>query len=397
MCEIAGCLWDNDMVSGRMRKEQVTAMVRTLLKEVKEFKTASFMTPVFMVLEVFMETLIPYLMATMIDQGIEQGNLPYIFKISAVMLVLAAVGLWAGIMGGKYGAKASTGFGKNLREAMYRKIQTFSFSNIDKFSTAGLVTRLTTDVTNIQNAYQMILRMCVRAPISLVCAMGMAFFINARIASIYLVAVLLLACCLALIIRFTMKYFSQVFEKYDELNASVQENVTAQRVVKAFVREEYEIDKFHKASSNIYKMFVKAEGLIVLNMPLMQFAVYSCILLISWVGAKMIVVSGGTALTTGELTSLLNYCMNILMNLMMLSMVFVMITMSLASGRRICEVLTEEPALRNPTDPVRDVADGSIRFENVTFRYNANSESPVLDHINLDIRSGETIGLLGGT
>lgn len=344
-----------------------------------------------------METLLPYLMATMIDRGIERGDLPYIFKISGVMLVLAAIGLWAGIMGGKYGAKASTGFGRNLREAMYRNIQTFSFSNIDKFSTAGLVTRLTTDVTNIQNAYQMILRMCVRAPISLVCAMGMAFFINARVASIYLIAVLLLSCCLALIIRFTMKYFSQVFEKYDELNASVQENVTAQRVVKAFVREDHEIDKFHKASGNIYKMFVKAEGLIVLNMPLMQFTVYTCILLISWVGAKMIVGSGGTALTTGELTSLLNYCMNILMNLMMLSIVFVMITMSLASGKRICEVLTEEPALKNPKEPVMDVPDGSIRFENVTFRYNEQSESPVLDHINLDIKSGETIGILGGT
>jgi len=372
-------------------------MVKTLLKQVKEFKTASLMTPVFMVLEVLMETLIPYLMATMIDRGIEQGDLPYIFKISGVMLVLAAVGLWAGIMGGKYGAKASMGFGRNLREAMYRNIQTFSFSNIDKFSTAGLVTRLTTDVTNIQNAYQMILRMCVRAPISLVCAMGMAFFINARVASIYLIAVLLLSCCLALIIRFTMKYFSQVFEKYDELNASVQENVTAQRVVKAFVREDHEIEKFRKASGNIYKMFVKAEGLIVLNMPLMQFTVYTCILLISWVGAKMIVGSGGASLTTGELTSLLNYCMNILMNLMMLSIVFVMITMSLASGRRICEVLTEESALKNPKEPVTDVPDGSIRFENVTFRYNEQSESPVLDHINLEIKSGETIGILGGT
>ena len=352
------------------------------------------MTPVFMVLEVLMETLIPYLMASMIDKGIENGDLPYIFKLGAMMLVLAAIGLWAGIMGGKYGAKASTGFGKNLREAMYRNIQKFSFSNIDKFSTAGLVTRLTTDVTNIQNAYQMILRMCVRAPISLVCAMAMAFFINARVASIYLVAVILLAGCMVLIMRFTMKYFTQVFEKYDALNASVQENVTAQRVVKAFVREDYEIDKFHKASGNIYKMFVKAEGIMAFVAPLMQFTVYSCILLISWVGAKMIV---GSELTTGELTSLLSYCMNILMNLMMLSIVFVMITMSFASGKRICEVLDEEPGLKNPESPLMEVKDGSIRFENVTFRYNAGSESPVLDHINLDIKSGETIGILGGT
>ncbi|MDE6015312.1 MAG: ABC transporter ATP-binding protein/permease [Acetatifactor sp.] len=369
-------------------------MIKTLLKQVKEFKKDSIMTPIFMVLEVLMETLIPFLMASMIDKGVEVGDQAYIFKIGGIMLVLAAVGLWAGIMGGKHGARASTGFGRNLREAMYQNIQTFSFSNIDKFSTAGLVTRLTTDVTNIQNAYQMILRMCVRAPISLVCAMGMAFFINARVASIYLMAVLILAVCLALIIRFTMRYFTQVFKKYDELNASVQENVAAQRVVKAFVREEYEIDKFHKASGNIYNMFVRAERILVLNSPLMQFTVYSCVLLISWVGAQMIV---GGSLTTGELTSLLNYCMNILMSLMMLSMVFVMITMSAASGRRICEVLDETADLTNPPKPEHEVADGSIRFEHVTFRYDQNSEKPVLEDINLDIRAGETIGILGGT
>lgn len=369
-------------------------MIQTLLKQVKEFKRASLLTPVFMVLEVLMETLIPFLMASMIDNGVEVGNQPYIFKVGAFMLVLAAVGLWAGIMGGTYGAKASTGFGRNLREAMYTNIQTFSFSNIDKFSTAGLVTRLTTDVTNIQNAYQMILRMCVRAPISLICAMAMAFFINARVASIYLAAVMILTVFLALIIKFAMRYFTQVFQKYDDLNASVQENVTAQRVVKAFVREEYEIDKFHKASGNIYNMFVRAEKVLAFNSPLMQITVYSCILLISWVGAKMIV---GSALTTGELTSLLSYCMNILMNLMMLSMVFVMITMSAASARRICEVLNEKADLGNPEHPVYEVPDGSIRFEDVTFRYNQNSESPVLDHINLEIRSGETIGILGGT
>lgn len=369
-------------------------MVKTLLKQVKEFKKDSLMTPIFMVLEVLMETLIPFLMASMIDKGIDAGNQPYIFQIGALMLVLAAIGLWAGIMGGRCGARASTGFGRNLRKAMYENIQTFSFSNIDKFSTAGLVTRLTTDVTNIQNAYQMILRMCVRAPISLICAMAMAFFINARVASIYLMAVVILGFFLFLIIRFTMKYFTQVFKKYDDLNASVQENVTAQRVVKAFVREDYEIDKFHKASGNIYKMFVKAEGALAFNAPLMQATVYSCILLISWVGAKMIV---GGSLSTGELTSLLNYCMNILMSLMMLSMVFVMITMSIASGQRICEVLEERADLSNPEKPVHEVADGSIRFENVTFRYNKNSEKPVLEHINLDIKAGETIGILGGT
>ena len=369
-------------------------MLKKLLSQVKEFKADSIKTPLAMVLEVLMETLIPFLMASMIDKGVEAGNLSYIYKIGAVMLVLAAIGLWAGLMGGKYGARASMGFGKNLRQAMYENIQTFSFSNIDKFSTAGLVTRMTTDVTNIQNAYQMVLRMCVRAPISLVCAMVMAFLINARIASIYLIAVIVLAIVLFFLVRLTMKYFSEVFTKYDDLNASVQENITAQRVVKAFVREDYEIDKFHKASGNIYKMFVKAENMIVLNAPLMQFTVYACIMIISWVGAKMIVQN---TLTTGELMSLLTYCMNILMSLMMLSMVFVMITMSMASAKRIVEVLDETPDLANPENPDYEVVDGSVRFENVTFRYNKNSEKPILDHANFDIKSGETIGILGGT
>ena len=369
-------------------------MLKKLFSQVKEFKADSIKTPLAMVLEVLMETLIPFLMASMIDKGVEAGNLSYIYKIGAVMLVLAAIGLWAGLMGGKYGARASMGFGKNLRQAMYENIQTFSFSNIDKFSTAGLVTRMTTDVTNIQNAYQMVLRMCVRAPISLVCAMVMAFLINARIASIYLIAVIVLAIVLFFLVRLTMKYFSEVFTKYDDLNASVQENITAQRVVKAFVREDYEIDKFHKASGNIYKMFVKAENMIVLNAPLMQFTVYACIMIISWVGAKMIVQN---TLTTGELMSLLTYCMNILMSLMMLSMVFVMITMSMASAKRIVEVLDETPDLANPEKPDYEVVDGSVRFENVTFRYNKNSEKPILDHANFDIKSGETIGILGGT
>lgn len=352
------------------------------------------MTPMFMVLEVLMETLVPFLMASMIDKGVEVGNQEYIFKLAAVMVVLAVIGLWAGIMGGKHGARASTGFARNLREAMYNNIQSFSFSNIDKFSTAGLVTRLTTDVTNIQNSYQMVLRMCVRAPINLICAMIMAFIINARVASIYLAAVVVLAGFLAIIIRFSMKHFKEVFKKYDDLNASVQENITAQRVVKAFVREDYEIDRFHKASGNIYNMFVKAESILAFNSPIMQFTVYTCILLISWVGANMIV---GGELTKGDLTSLLAYCMNILMSLMMLSVVFVMITMSIASGERICEVLNEKPDLTNPEKPEFEVKDGSIRFENVTFRYNVHSERPVLDKINLEIKSGETIGIIGGT
>ena len=369
-------------------------MLKTLMKQIGEFKSDSIKTPLFMVLEVLMETLVPYLMGLMITNGVEAGNMNYILMTGGVMLVLAAIGLFAGIMGGKYGARASAGFGRNLRQAMYENIQTYSFSNIDKFSTASLVTRLTTDVNNIQNAYQMILRMCVRAPISLICAMAMAFFINAKVASIYLVAVVILAVFLGLIVRFAMKYFSAVFEKYDDLNASVQEDIAGQRVVKSFVREDYEIDKFKKASGNIYNMFLKAEGIVAWNSPLMQLTVYSCILLISWVGARMII---GSEMTTGDLMSLLTYCMSILMNLMMLSMIFVMITMSMASARRICEVLTEVPDLTNPENPDYDVPDGSIRFEHVTFRYNKNSERPVLDDINLEIAAGETIGILGGT
>lgn len=369
-------------------------MIKTLLKQVKEFKSDSLKTPCFMILEVIMETLIPLLMASIIDKGVEMGDMGHIYKIGAIMVVMAVIGLFAGIMGGKYGARASTGFARNLREAMYTNIQTFSFSSIDKFSTAGLVTRMTTDVTNLQNAYQMILRMCIRAPFSLICAMVMAFFINARIASIYLVAVILLGIVLFAIVKRAMKYFTELFKKYDDLNASVQENIAAERVVKAYVREEYETDKFHKASGNIYNMSLRAEKVVVLNSPIMQFTVYGCILLISWIGAKMIV---GSSLTTGELMSLLTYCMNILMSLMMLSMVFVMITMSMASARRICEVLNEQSDITNPENPEYQVADGSIRFEDVSFRYNASSEKPVLSHINLNIASGETIGILGGT
>ncbi|MGN1145830.1 MAG: ABC transporter ATP-binding protein [Acetatifactor sp.] len=369
-------------------------MIKTLLKQIKEFKADSLKTPCFMILEVIMETLIPLLMASIIDKGVEAGDMQHIYKIGAIMVVMAFIGLYAGVMGGKYGARASAGFARNLREAMYANIQTFSFSNIDKFSTAGLVTRMTTDVTNLQNAYQMILRMCIRAPFSLICAMVMAFFINARIASIYLIAVILLGIVLFILVKKAMKYFTELFKKYDDLNASVQENIAAERVVKAYVREEYETDKFHKASGNIYNMSLRAEKVVVLNSPIMQFTVYGCILLISWLGAKMIV---GSTLTTGELMSLLTYCMNILMSLMMLSMVFVMITMSMASARRICEVLEEKTNITNPENPEYQVADGSIRFEDVSFRYNENSEKPVLSHINLEIASGETIGILGGT
>ena len=302
-------------------------MIKTLLAQVKEFKKASFLTPVFMILEVLVETLIPLVMADMIDNGVEAGNISYLYQKGAIMALLAVAGLVTGILGGKYGAYASSGFARNLRKAMYTNIQTFSFSNIDKFSTASLITRLTTDVTNLQNAYQMILRMCTRAPASLICAMVMAFMINAKIASIYLVAVIFLGSFLIFIMKKATKYFQEVFEKYDDLNASVQENINAVRVVKAYVREDYETTKFQKACNKVYEMFVRAEKLVVMNMPVMQFTVYACILGISWLGAKMIV---GGSLTTGELMSLLTYCMNILMSLMMLSMVFVMITMSAA-------------------------------------------------------------------
>ncbi len=369
-------------------------MIRTLLSEVKEYKRASIATPLFMILEVLMEMTIPFLMASIIDDGVNAGDLGHIYKVGGIMVAAAAIGLLAGIAGGRYGAKASAGLAKNLRETMFNHIQTFSFANIDKYSTAGLVTRLTTDVTNVQNAYQMTLRMFTRAPASLLCAMIMAFRINARLSNIYLAAVVILGILLMLIMRHATQYFQQAFPKYDDMNASVQENVSAIRVVKAYVREEQETGKFKKASENIYRIFMKAECNLVYNAPLMQFTVYSCILLISWIGAKMIVSS---SLTTGELMSLLAYCMNILMSLMMLSMVFVMISMSTASIRRISEVLGETSDIKNPSEPIYEVTDGSIEFRHVDFAYRRDSERPVLKDINLKIRSGEVIGIIGGT
>ena len=369
-------------------------MLRRILQEVKEYKAASIATPVYMILEVAMEMVIPYLMASISDEGVNAGNMAHIYKVGSVMIAAALLGLLAGMLGGRYGAKASTGLAKNLREAMFNNIQTYSFANIDKFSTAGLVTRLTTDVTNVQMAYQMTLRMFMRAPASLLCAMAIAFTINARLASVYLAAVLILGVILFFIIRHATKYFMMAFPKYDELNASVQENVSAIRVVKAYVREGEETDKFKKASQNIYNIFVKAECNVIVNAPLMQLTVYSCILLISWIGAKMIVSS---ELTTGEMMSLLAYCMNILMSLMMLSMVFVMISMSTASVRRIGEVLCEESTIQNPEHPVTEVKDGNVEFRNVSFSYKKDSDEPVLKEINLKVRSGETVGIIGGT
>ena len=369
-------------------------MIRKLAEQVKEYKGASIATPLFMLLEVAMEMMIPLEMGNILDKGIQGNSLQAIFFYGGIMILLALVGLFAGFAGGKYGARASAGFARNLREALFRKVQTFSFANIDHFSTASLVTRMTTDVTNLQNAYQMLLRMAVRAPASLIVAMLMAFYINARLASVYLVIVLLLGLFLFVIISVVRQIFRQVFREYDNLNESVQENVTGIRVVKAYVRESREKEVFSKTSKALRKMFVKAESIIATGIPAMSLAAYGSILLISWFGAHMIVSS---ELTTGELVSLLAYSMNILMSLMMLSFVFVMITMSAASAERIVAVLEEEPEIVNPKDPLMEVPNGEIVFDHVNFAYKKKAENFVLSDINLTIRSGETIGIMGAT
>lgn len=369
-------------------------LVKTLSKYIKEFTKDSILTPVFMIIEVICEMIMPLLMASIIDEGVENGNLNHIYKTGGLMVVCAVIGLLSGLLGAKLAARASAGFARNLRKGMFDNIQRFSFANIDKFSTAGLVTRMTTDVTSVQQSYQMLLRMCMRAPATLVIALFMAYNINKRITNIYFVAVIFLSICLFFIIRAGMKYFRQMFKMYDGLNESVQENVTGIRVVKAFVREEHEIGKFNKANKKLYDMSVKAESIVVTNMPLMMFTVYVCILLISWVGAHMIV---SNELTTGELMSLLTYCMSILTSLMMVSMIFVMMSMSIAAMERIAEVLTEEPTIVNPENPVFEVQDGSIEYRDVYFRYNMTSKEPVLKDIDLKIESGEVIGIIGGT
>ena len=369
-------------------------MIKTLASHIKEYKKPSIITPILMIGEVLMETIIPLLMASIVNDGINKGDTKHIFVTGIIMVVMALCSLGFGVGGAKYGSIAAMGFGKNLKKAMFENIQTFSFANIDKFSTSSLITRITTDVGNIQMAYMMLLRICMRAPASLICAMAMSFFISPKLASIYLVAVVFLGIALVTIASKAMKYFQASFKKYDKLNESVQENVSAIRVVKAFVRGDYEKGRFHKAAQDIYDTFVKAENIIIWNNPLMQFTVYSCILLISWFGAQFIVAGD---LETGDLMALLTYCMNILMNLMMLAMIFVMSSMSVASGQRICEVLEEKATITNPENPIMEVADGSIRFENASFRYSKTSEAPVLDNINLEIASGETIGIIGGT
>lgn len=364
------------------------------MAQIKQYKKDTILTPIFTALEVLFEVIIPLITAKLIDDGISAGNMSAVVKYGVIMVVVAFLSLGSGVLAGKYAATASTGFACNLRHAMYDNIQRFSFSNIDKFSTAGLITRMTTDVTNIQNAFQMLIRIAVRAPFTLICSLIMCIAINGELSLIFLAALVILGAALFLIIGKVSRIFEVVFKKYDDLNASVQENVSAIRVVKAFVREDHETTKFKNASNSIYKMFVKAESLIALNSPIMMFVVYFCIILISWLGAKFIVAG---SLTTGELTSLFSYVMSVLMSLMMLSMIFVMLTMSEASAKRVVEVIKEEPDIVNPETPDTNIADGRIDFNHVNFAYAHSSGENVLENIDLHINAGETIGIIGGT
>ncbi len=369
-------------------------MFRTLLKHVGEYKRSTILTPILSMLEVFMEILIPYVIALIIDRGISQGSLSNILVYGALMLVIAFTSLFFGVAAGRTAAKAATGFAGNLRDAIYENIQTFSFSNIDKFSTAGLITRMTTDVTNVQNSYQMMMRIAIRAPLTLILSMVMCFTINVRLTMIFLAALIVLAIGLFSIMRLVMPVFKRLFEKYDDFNASVQENVTGIRVVKAFVREDFEKEKFGKAAYQIYSLSVKAESILAFNSPIMMTVIYTSMILLSWLGAHFIVAG---EMTTGNLTSLFSYVMSMLMSMMMVSMVFVMLTMSLASARRIAEVLNEKADITNPDNPVMEVKDGSIDFNHVSFAYRQGSGENTLDDIDLHIKSGETVGIIGGT
>ena len=369
-------------------------MLKTLWAQVGRYKKQAVLTPLFTMGEAVLEIAVPLVMASIIDDGIEAGNIGHVYRYGALMVGLAALGLLAGILAGSTAATASSGFAANLRAAMFRNIQEFSFANIDKYSTAGLVTRLTTDVTNVQNAFQMMMRMAVRAPAMMIASAVMAVKVSPRMSVIFLVALICLIIVLPLLMIPTGKLFRQVFRKYDDLNASVQENVSAIRVVKSFVREGFEGEKFRKAAENLYELFVRTEKKMVLVMPVMMIAVYGCNLAISWYGAHYILDG---SLTTGDLSMLFSYVMSILMSLMMLSMVFVMITMSAASAQRIVEVLGEKSDIVSPENALTEVADGSVDFENVSFAYRQGSGKPVLQNIDLHIRSGETIGILGGT
>ena len=365
--------------------------MKSVLAQLKQYKKDTFLTVGFTALEVVMEVLLPFMTAKIIDEGLSQSDMPAILRFGAIMVAMAAVSLFAGAMAGRFAASASSGFACNLRESMYVCIQDFSFSNIDKFSTAGLVTRLTTDV---QNAFQMIIRIAVRAPLTLITSMAMCLFISRELSLIFLAALCFLGVMLALIMRTTTALFQEVFDRYDDLNASVQENVAAIRVVKAYVREDYENQKFQKATGNLYRLFVKAESILAVNNPLMMLTVYACITAVSWLGAHFVVAG---SMTTGNITSLFSYIMSVMMSLMMLSMIFVMVSMSSASIRRISEVLAEQPELHNPETPVLEVKDGSIDFDHVNFSYRRGSGKSALADIDLHIRSGETIGVIGGT
>ncbi|WP_017211043.1 ABC transporter ATP-binding protein [Clostridium beijerinckii] len=369
-------------------------MIKKLAGFVAEFKRDSILTPLYVALEVVMETIIPLLMAWIIDNGVGKGDVKYVSIVGGAMIITSFLSLTFGVLGGVHASKASSGFARNLRKGMYYNIQNFSFSNIDKYSTAGLITRLTTDVTNVQNSFQMIIRMAVRAPFMLISATTMCFYINAKLSMIFIGAIVFLGVILYFIMTTVHPYFVEVFKKYDDLNASVQENLTGIRAVKAYVREDHETSKFYKASETLYKYFIRAEKLIIVNAPAMQFTVYTCILLLSWLGAKMIV---SNTMSTGELMSLFTYTLNILMSLMFLSMVFVMVIMSKSSAERITEVLNEKSDLANNENPVYEVKDGAITFNNVGFSYNKNKDNLVLENINLKINSGETIGIIGGT
>ena len=369
-------------------------MIKKLVSHLGEYKAASIKTPLFAALEAIMDVLLPTIMAFIIDQGIEKGDMNAILKYGLLTFLVAVVALALGVLAGKYAAEASTGFAGNLRDAMYENIQHYSFSNIDKFSTAGLVTRMTTDVTNVQNAFQMILRMCVRAPVHLVFAMFMAVVIGGPLSLVFVVAVAFLVAVLAAIMIPTFRIFDRVFKNYDNLNASVQENVSAIRVVKSFVREGFENEKYTAACESLYKQFVNAESRLSFNNPAMLVAVYGCNIALSWFGAKYVLHG---AITTGQLNALFGYIMNILMALMMLSTAFVMIAMSAASAKRIVEVLDEHTDLPPAKQPVQQVADGSIQFDHVTFKYKHGSGQPVLNDISFTIRPGETLGIIGGT
>ena len=368
-------------------------MLKTLFGQVKQYKKAAFMAPVWTTAEVLMGVLIPYVTASLIDKGINAGEMAGVYKYGGIMLVMAFFSTLFGIMAARTAAYSSTGLAANLREAMYTNIQRFSFSDIDKYSTAGLVTRMTTDVSNIQGAFQMLLRISFRAPLNLLFSLFMCFFINSKLSLIFLIAMVILSTCLFFLIRRAAKLFVKIFERYDSLNGVIQENVSGIRVVKAFVREEHELSKFDKAALSLYNLNVKAESLMALNHPVMNLVVYGCIIALSWFGAHYIV---GGSLTTGQLTSLFSYIMTVMASLMMLSMIFVQLTQSAASGRRIADVIDEEPDMFDPEDPIKEVKDGSIDFENVSFAYSKGGDY-ALEDINLHINAGETIGVIGGT